>query len=90
MSEPTPEMVDLIADAIAKADVGFSMELIRLVDDIHTYRLRYSDGETLTFSDDETLEFDAQDRLYAHVRARKRRLQAQAVLAALSNPGASQ
>lgn len=78
------ELREIIADAIAQADVGFSMSLIRLVDGVHTYRLTYSDGEIQEFSDDETDDFDAQDRLYAHVRARKRQRQADAVLAALA------
>ena len=85
MSSDKNSLRDRIADAIAQADVGFSMNLIRLVDGVHTYRLTYSDGETHEFCDDETADFDAQDRLYAHVRARKRQRQADAVLAALSN-----
>jgi len=83
---------DAIADAIASADVGFSMNLVRLVDGVYTYTLKYSDGTEMEFCDDETDDFDAQDRLYAHVRNRKRQLQADAVLAALSTieagPGA--
>jgi hypothetical protein len=81
------ELRDKIADAIASADIGFSMNLIRLVDGVHTYSLKYSDGETLEFCDDETDDFDAQDRLYAHVRARKRQRQADAVLSTLCAQG---
>ena len=77
------DLTDKIADAIASADIGFSMNLIRLVDGVHTYSLTYSDGERLEFCDDDTDDFDAQDRLYAHVRTRKRRMQATAVLAVL-------
>lgn len=83
------ELREVIADAIGEADVGFSMNLIRLVDGVHTYSLKYSDGETLVFSDDETDDFDAQGRLYAHVRARKRLLMADAVLAAIGKFEAS-
>jgi len=82
-----PETRDAIADAIAKSSLGFSMNLIRLVDDIRTYSLKYSDGVYLEFCDDETDECDAQDRLYAHVAARKRLVQADAVIAALSPIG---
>jgi len=81
------DLTDKIADAIAGAEIGFSMSLIRLVDGVHTYSLTYSDGERFEFCDDDTDDFDAQDRLYAHVRARKRRMQASAVLAVLPRLG---
>lgn len=77
------ELRSAIADAIAAADIGFAMNLIRLVDGVHTYSLKFNDGEYLEFCDEDTDDYDAQDRLYAHVRARKRQLQADAVLSVI-------
>ncbi|WP_421580834.1 hypothetical protein [Shinella sp. M31] len=71
-------MIDKITTALEEAALGYSMNLIRLVDGVSTYRLAYSDGEVL--------EFDNTDDLYLHVAAKKRRVQAHAVIEALREP----
>ncbi|RWQ35485.1 MAG: hypothetical protein EOS20_18425 [Mesorhizobium sp.] len=69
------DMVERVADALETAELGYSMELIRLVDGESTYRLKYSDGETL--------EFSSSDEVYEHVAQRKRLSQATAAIAAM-------
>lgn len=78
------EIRDKITAAIEDADrrLAYGMELIRLVDGDHTYRLKI-DGQTLLYTDSETDEWNAQDRLYAYVGEAKNRIRADAVLAAL-------
>ena len=76
------DLRDEIAEAILNSKVGFRMELIRLVDGESTYRLTYDDGESHDFVGD--WEVDATDELYAHVEARKRYAQADAVLAVIA------
>ncbi|TIL54351.1 hypothetical protein [Mesorhizobium sp.] len=72
---PAPDMVERVADALETAELSYSMELIRLVDGESTYRLKYSDGQTL--------EFSSSDEVYAHVAQRKRLSQATAAIAAV-------
>ncbi|RWB50676.1 hypothetical protein [Mesorhizobium sp.] len=69
------DMVEVVADALEKAEIGYSMNLIRLVDGVSTYRLRYDDGETL--------EFGSPDEVYEHVAQKKRLTQATAAIAAV-------
>lgn len=76
---PDQEAIDRVAAAIESADVGYTLRLTRLVDGEETYTLAYSDGTPpLTFSDI--------DDGYLHVRARKRKAQAVAVIDALAPP----
>lgn len=85
--EESTELREAIADAISKASIGYSMNLIRLVDGIHTYSLKYDDGQYLEFCDEDTDDYDAQDRLYRHVAARKRNAQAEHVISVLKEFG---
>ncbi len=76
---PDKETIERVAAAIESAEVGYSLRLTRLVDDESTYTLTYGDGTPpLTFSDI--------DDGYQHVRDRKRKAQAKAVIAALALP----
>lgn len=68
-------MIELVAAAIDRTDVGFNMKLTRLVDGVHTYELKM---------DGKVEEFDNADDLYIRVREIKQRKQAEAVIAALS------
>jgi len=68
------QAVEVAAIAMENAEVGFSINLIRLVDGVSTYRLEYSDGETL--------EFGSTDEVYQHVAEKKRVSQATAALRA--------
>ena len=71
-------MVEKVARAMEEASLGYSMSLIRLVDGVSTYSLKYSDGEYL--------EFSSTDEVYEHVAAKKRRTQARAAIAAMKEP----
>jgi hypothetical protein len=71
-------MAERVAAAIDKADIGFNMRLVRLVDDERTYTLTY-DGEP-------PLEFDNTEDLYAHVAARKYEAKARAAIEAMRIP----
>lgn len=68
--------VEAVARAIDDSEVGYSMQLVRLVDGVHTYRLTYSDGEVLEFSDTESV--------YDHVRSKKMKVSAKAAIRALA------
>lgn len=85
-----PVLVDreAVAGAIEEADrrIAYSMDLVRLVDGDHTYRLKI-DGETLTFTDSETPEWNAQERLYAHVAKVKDQIRADAIAALIKGEG---
>lgn len=74
---PDRETIERVAAAIESAEVGYSLELTRLVDGERTYTLTYSDGTPpLTFGDI--------DDGYDHIRQRKLKAQAVAVIDALS------
>jgi hypothetical protein len=77
VEEVMSEMTQRVADAIQQADedCSFNMKLIRLVDGVSTYSLRYSDGMYL--------EFEDQDELYEHIRQRKAQYRARAAIAAV-------
>lgn len=77
-----------IEDAIAEADqrLAYSMDLVKLVDGDHTYRLKI-DGVILTFQDSETPEWNAQQRLYEHVAECKNRIRSDAILALFNGAG---
>ncbi|TIS78006.1 MAG: hypothetical protein E5W94_11460 [Mesorhizobium sp.] len=72
---PIEAMVEAVATALETADVGYSMSLVRLIDGVSTYELRYDDGETL--------EFSSSDEVYEHVAQKKRLVQATAAIAAV-------
>lgn len=76
---PDKETIERVAAAIESAEVGYSLRLTRLVDDESTYTLTYGDGTP-------PLTFDDIDDGYRHVRDRKRKAQATAVIAALALP----
>lgn len=79
MTDDDPEtgLRDAIADAIERAELPFEMQLIRLVDGVSTYELRYLDT-------DEVFQFNDQDALYNHVAQRRRQRQADEILTALA------
>lgn len=78
MTTAEQTMIERVVDALEGAQVGYHMKLIRLVDGESTYSLRYDDGEYL--------EFPETDEVYAHVAAKKRRMQVRAVLETLREP----
>ena len=69
-------LIAKVAEAIESAEVGYSLNLTRLVDGEHTYTLTYSDGAG-------PFEFSDINDGYEHIRNRKRKAQAEAVIAAL-------
>lgn len=70
-------LVEKVALAIESAEVGYDLSLTRLVDGEKTYTLTYSDG-------DGPFEFiDIYDG-YEHIRQRKRKVQAEAVIDAMN------
>ena len=75
LSDVTPEMVEVVADALSDAEFGYDLNLIRLVDGVSTYRLAYSDGTP-------PIEFDDMDEAYAHIAAKKRSAHARAAISA--------
>lgn len=74
MSLPA-DMIERAAEAIEKADVGFNLRLVRLVDGVSTYTLTYDDGSPV-------LEFESTDDAYDHIRQKKAVAQATAALTA--------
>lgn len=72
-------MIERVAKAIEGADVGYSMNLTRLVDGVHTYTLTYDDGTP-------PLEFGSTDDVYDHVTARRQFARARAALEELLEP----
>lgn len=80
-----------IEQVIAEADrrLAYNMNLIRLVDGDHTYRLSI-DGQTLLFTDSETPDWNAYDRLMAHIADCKGRVRADAILSLFSKALTSQ
>lgn len=71
--EDRAALVAEIAGAMEAAEFGYGLRLTRLVDDVSTYTLTYSDGAP-------PIEFDDQDEAYEHIRAKKREAQAGAAL----------
>lgn len=71
-------MIERVAKAIEDADVKYSMELIRLVDGVSTYLLRYDDGEVLEFGDT--------DDAYDHVSNKRRKKAARAAIEEMRLP----
>ena len=75
-------VIDRVATALEGVDIGHSMTLVRLVDGVHTYTLKIQ-GEIETFVDND--DSDAVDQVYARIREVKHRIQAEAVVAALTS-----
>lgn len=71
-------MIERVARAMEAVELGYSMGLVGMVDGVRTYRLEYSDGETL--------EFDNTGDLYAHVAEKRRVTQARAAIEAMREP----
>lgn len=72
-------MLERAARALESVAFGYNINLVRLVDGVSTYELRYSDS-------DEVYTFNDTDDAYEHVAERKRMTQARAVLAAIREP----
>jgi uncharacterized sporulation protein YeaH/YhbH (DUF444 family) len=70
--------LEQVAQAIEAAEVGFKLNLTRLVDEVHTYELTYSTGERF--------EFDNTDDAYEHIGQTKRMRAARAAIEALRDP----
>lgn len=76
----TDEMVARVADAIENAQIGYRIELTRLVDGIATYECRVDGLDTV-------LEFESHSDALDFVTARRREVQARAaILAAAPTP----
>lgn len=71
---------EVIAQELEDTEVRYSMNLVRLVDGVSTYELRY-DGQN------ETFKFETTGECYAHIATRRRQARAQAILAALAASG---
>ena len=72
-SSTVREAVEAILDA---DEIGYSLNLTRLVDGEHTY--------TLTMQGREPVEFSDIDDAYEHIRQVKRQIRADAILAVLA------
>ncbi|MQX90295.1 hypothetical protein [Sinorhizobium meliloti] len=72
-------MVERVARAIDEADVGYSINLTRLVDGVSTYTLRYHGVSDL-------LEFGSYDEASEHVRATRDERRARAAIEAMMEP----
>jgi hypothetical protein len=78
MSEISKEMIEAVAQAVEDAEIGYSINLTRLVDGESTYTLRYQDGTP-------TLEFGSYDEASEHVGETRGERRARAVISALSS-----
>lgn len=76
---PAPGLVERIAAAIGDAEIGYSINLTRLVRGVSTYTLAYEDGETL--------KFPSLDAATAHLRTRRHAARATAALRAIEAAG---
>lgn len=66
-------LIEKISEAIESAEIGHSLSLTRLIDGESTYTLEYDDGGG-------PLEFSDIHDGYEHIRQRKRKAQAEAVI----------
>jgi hypothetical protein len=73
------EILERVADALERAEVGYHLSLTRLVDGISTYTLTYEDGSP-------PLEFDDNSDAYAHIAAKKRLKAARLAIEAMREP----
>lgn len=82
---------DHLAALIQQADDGFgySMEMVRLVDGVRTYRLKIEGQETVEITDGDDNDYDAQQACYRLINAAKNKVRADAVRTALAAAPAS-
>lgn len=73
------EILERVADALERAEVGYHLCLTRLVDGVSTYTLTYDD-------DSPPLEFDDNSDAYAHIAAKKRLKAAKLAIEAMREP----
>lgn len=76
------QMIERVAAAIGAIEIGYSMRLVSLINDVSTYELRYEDGERL--------EFPCTEDVYEHIRKKKLLAQAQAALDVLQKDESSE
>ncbi|MDW9528089.1 hypothetical protein RWE87_05010 [Sinorhizobium meliloti] len=72
-------MVERVARAIDEAEVGYSINLTRLVDGVSTYTLRYQGVS-------DPLEFSSYDEASEHVRTTRNERRARAAIEAMTEP----
>lgn len=88
---------DQLAALIQQADDGFgySMEMVRLVDGVRTYRLKIEGQETVEITDGEDNDYEAQQVCYRLIAEAKNKVRADAIRCALfafdsTRPGSGQ
>lgn len=76
---------DQLAALIQQADDGFgySMEMVRLVDGVRTYRLKIEGQETVEITDGEDNDYEAQQVCYRLIAEAKNKVRADAIRCAL-------
>ena len=74
-------LTEAVANAIEKAEVGYHLRLVKLVDDVSTYHL--------TFDGEEPIEFGCTEDAYALIASRKRLRAAELALSAIEAAGFS-
>lgn len=72
---------DELAAMIQQADDGFgySMEMVRLVDGVRTYRLKIAGQETVEITDCEDNDYEASQACYRLISAAKNKVRADAI-----------
>lgn len=82
---------DHLAALIQQADDGFgySMEMVRLVDGVRTYRLKIAGQDPSEITDGDDNDYDAQQACYRLINAAKNKVRADAVRTALAAAPAS-
>lgn len=75
----TDSMIERVATAIERADLGWSINLVKLVDGCSTYRVDYHDGS-------EPVEIDGYEAALESAEKRRRVLRARAAIEALREP----
>ena len=74
------EMIERGADALERAEIGYSLRLTRLVDGVSTYTLTYDDGTP-------PIEFGDNSDAYANISAKKRLRAAMLAIASIEAAG---
>lgn len=82
---------DHLAALIQQADdsFGYSMEMVRLVDGVRTYRLKIAGQDPSEITDGDDNDYDAQQACYRLINAAKNKVRADAVRTALAAAPAS-
>ena len=75
-------VLEAVARAFEECDIGFSLRLVRLVDDVSTYLLSTTDGEP-------DAEFGDQEDAYVELGRRKAKARSDAALRAIDDAGFS-